>query len=342
MKFVMLAGTLVGGVLSDRFRSRTLVLSALLLSATGLGLLPFQRSLWLILACACAAQFAESLMNVAQRLLLMDQVDRENQKEALAWMRMVNNAAQIASFSVAALGARFGLAPLMVFDASTSLGAFGVGRAILPKRDGPVQGRGLRTGEGAGEASRWAFYRCALVMTGWSFFYELFLEGGAGRLEILHPGQGLHRFSTMMILNTVLCAGFAVQAARVFSRARPALAGGMTLTALGILVAGRAMESQARVFGGMFLMTLGELAVGAVSQFALMRLTPGDRNAGFYYSTGLTLMQTGRILGAAAAFPLLIHAGSLVPFTASIFAVLSLQLVLLWSLRGEMGRLHAP
>src|SRR5271155_4451666 len=49
LKTTMLAGTLVGGTLTDRFSSRTLVLAALLLSATGLGFLPFQSSLWLIL-----------------------------------------------------------------------------------------------------------------------------------------------------------------------------------------------------------------------------------------------------------------------------------------------------
>ena len=339
LKGTMLAGTLAGGALTDRFSSRTLVLAALLLSAIGLGFLPFQSSIWLILFCGMLAQFAEALMNVVQRLLLMDQVDRAHQKEALGWMRMVNNFAQIFSFSVAALGARLGLMPLMLFDSATSLSAFFLGRKILPRRgDSSGSDRGLGASASA-LTSKWAFFRCALVLMGWSFFYELFLEGGAGRLEILHPGEGLRRFSTMMILNTILCAGFAVQATRLFTKPWIAMVGGMLLTVLGILIAGWGMASQLWVFGGMLLLTLGELMVGSVAQYTLMRLTPGDRNAGFYYSLGITLMQTGRILGAAAAFPMLIHASRLGPFTILMVGALSIQLAVLWSLRGEVGRL---
>jgi hypothetical protein len=340
LKATMLAGTLAGGALTDRFGSRTLVLLALLMSAVGLGLLPFQGSIWLILLFGMCAQFAEALMNVVQRILLMDLVDFAHQKESLGWMRMVNNFAQIFSFSIAALGSGLGVAPLMVFDASTSLTAFFVGRRILPLGSGTAaKGRGLGGSKAEGLATKSAFFRCALVLMGWSFFYELFLEGGAGRLEILHPGQGLHRFSTMMILNTVLCAAFAVQATRLFQKSWRAITGGMLLTAVGILIAAWGMASQLWVFGGMLFMTLGEMMIGAVAQYTLMRLTPGDRNAGFYYSLGITLMQCGRILGASLAFPMLIHAVSLAPFTLLVAAVLLFQLAVLWSLRGDVARL---
>jgi predicted MFS family arabinose efflux permease len=340
LKGTMLAGTLAGGALTARFSSRSLVLTALLLSAVGLGFLPFQTSIWLILLFGMMAQFSEALMNVVQRLLLMDQVEHAHQKEALGWMRMVNNFAQIFSFSVAAAGARFGITPLCLFDSATSLGAFFLGRKILPRREGPAQsGRGLGGVPSEGVASKWTFFRCALVLMGWSFFYELFLEGGAGRLEILHPGEGLHRFSTMMILNTVLCAGFAVQATKLFRKPWITITGGMLLTVLGILVAGWGMASQLWVFGGMLLITLGELMVGSTAQYTLMRLTPGGSQAGFYYSLGISLMQGGRIIGAAVAFPLLIHASRLGPFTALMIGVFVVQLAVLWSLRGEVERL---
>lgn len=338
LKGTMLAGTLAGGALTDRFSSRTLVLAALLMSAAGLGLLPFQTSIWLILLCGMLAQFAEALMNVVQRLLLMDQVERAHQKEALGWMRMVNNFAQIFSFSVAAVGARLGLMPLFLFDAATSLTAFFLGRKILPRREGGAAAGGGLGAEGEG-ASRWAFFRCALVLMGWSFFYELFLEGGAGRLEILHPGQGLRRFSTMMILNTVLCAAFAVQATMLFTRSWLAITGGMLLTVIGILVAGWGMQSQLWVFGGMLLLTLGELMVGSTAQHTLMRLTPRGPKSGLYYSLGIGLMQGGRILGATVAFPLLIHATKLGPFTALMLAVFAVQLGVLWSLKREIESL---
>jgi MFS family permease len=343
LKGTMLIGTLAGGALSDRFGARTLVLTALLMSASGLGFLPFQTSLWLVVLFGVLAQFAESLMNVVQRILLVEQVELAHQKEALGWMRMTSNFAQIFSFSIAALGSGLGVMPLMLFDSFTSAGAFLVGRAILPAGSGTRPGGGGRGIGGApavgGAAAKHAFFRCALVLMGWSFFYELFLEGGAGRLEILHPGQGLHRFSTMMILNTVLCAAFAVKAVRTFTKSWSAIAGGLLLTAAGVLIATWGMASQLWVFGGMLFMTVGELMIGAVAQYTLMRLTPGGRNAGFYYSLGLTLMQCGRIAGAALAFPLLIHAVSLAPFTELVLAVFAVQLGVLWSLRADVARL---
>lgn len=246
LKGTMLIGTLAGGALSDRLGSRTLVLAALLMSASGLGFLPFQTSLWLILLFGVLAQFAEALMNVVQRILLMDQVELVHQKEALGWMRMISNFAQIFSFSIAAIGSGLGVMPLMLFDSFTSLSAFLMGRVVLPVRPASrAKGRGLGGAPAVGgAAAKNAFFRCAVVLMGWSFFYELFLEGGAGRLEILHPGQGLHRFSTMMILNTVLCAAFAVKAVRTFTRSWPAIAGGLALTATGVLIAAWGMASQ--------------------------------------------------------------------------------------------------
>jgi MFS family permease len=340
LKATSIAGTLAGGALSDRFDARTLVLAALLMSATGLGLLPFAGAIALILACGVLAQFAESLMNVVQRLLLVGQVEPAHHKESLGWLRMVNNFAQIFSFSVAAAGSAFGVAPLMLFDAATSLTAFGVGRKLLPhaapraERDAAPA-----AADGGARAPLGAFLGLAVVLLGWTLMYELFLEGGAGRLEVLHPGEGLRRFSTMMILNTILCAAFAVQATRLFRDSWRAIAGGVVLTAAGVLIAGWGMATQLWVFGGMLCITLGELMLGAVAQYTLMRLTPGGRNAGLYYSAGLTLMQCGRIAGAGLAFPLLIRATDLSRFTAVIVAVPLVQLAVLLGLRARIRRL---
>lgn len=340
LKATIIVGTLAGGALSDRFGSRGLTLTALLLSAVGLGFLPFQTALLLLLAFGIVAQFADSLLNVVQRVLLMDQVHSGHQKEALGWMRMVANFAQIFSYSIAAAAASLGVAPLMLLDAATSVAAFVLGRRILPRAsaDG-AKDRGLIVGKDGAVASKAAFLGCSLALMGWSFFYELFLEGGAGRLEVLHPGQGLRRFSTMMILNTVLCTAFAVHASRFFHKSWHAITWGMALTVAGVFVAVWGMASQGWVFGGMFLITLGELMLGAVAQYTLMRMTPSAAQAGLYYSVGLTIMQCGRIAGAALAFPLLIRAASLVPFSELAAAVFALQLAALWALRSDIERL---
>jgi MFS family permease len=334
LKLVILAGTLAGGALSDRWSSRTLVLAALLMSAFGLGLLPFQSTLLLILLCGVVAQSAESVMNVTQRLLLVDNVEPGRHREALGWLRMVSNFAQIFSFSIAAAAGRFGVAPLMVFDASTSLGAWFVGRKILPAAELKSGSQHTFSEQRTGPmSSKFAFFGTAVVLMGWAFMYELFLEGGSGRLEALHPGQGLTRFSTMMVLNTVLCAAFAVQAARFLHKALPAIAGGLALTAAGIVLAVWGMAAQSWVLLGMLLVTVGEIMLGALAQYTLMRQTPSGANAGFYYSTGLTLMQCGRIAGAGLAFPLLIHASSLGPFMSLMGGASVLLLLVLLALR---------
>ncbi|MFI5361544.1 MAG: MFS transporter [Elusimicrobiota bacterium] len=340
LKATIVVGTLAGGALSDRFSSRSLTLAALAMSAAGLGFLPFQRTIILILAFGILAQFAEALLNVVQRVLLMDQVHTGHQKEALGWMRMVSNFAQIFSYSIAAAAARLGVAPLMVLDASTSFVAFVLGRKVLPRKSSERDtDKGLTVGKDGVYASKTAFIGCSVVLMGWSFFYELFLEGGAGRLEILHPGQGLRRFSSMMILNTILCATLAVPSTRIFRKPWPAITAGMMLTALGILIAGWGMASQLWVFFGMLFITLGELMLGAVAQYTLMRMTPSVERAGLYYSSGLTIMQFGRIAGAGLAFPLLIHATGLLPFTKVVVGVLMLQILVLRALRGDVERL---
>lgn len=340
LKVTILAGTLVGGALSDKVSARITVLAALLMSAAGLGFLPFQDSISMILFFGILAQSAEALMNVAQRILLMGQVAASHQKEAIGWMRMVNNSAMIFSYSAGAIGSRLGLMPLMLFDAASSLASFFIGRRILPAGTAqPSPDRGLGAGNAEGKSSRPAFFGCAIVLFGWSFFYELFLEGGAGRLEILHPGEGLRRFSMMMILNTALCAVFSVHAARLFKKSWTAIFWGLLLTAAGLLTAGWGMTSQIYVFLGMFFLTLGELMLGAVAQYTLMRLTPGRKNAGFYYSLGLSLMQSGRILGAGLAFPLLIHADNLFIFTAVVGGALLLSLAILYGLKEKITSL---
>lgn len=338
LRVTSVAATLIGGALSDRVGARAMVLWALALSAVGLGLMPFPRALWLVVAFGVCAQAADSLLNLSQRLLLMEQVEPRHQKESLGWMRMVSNFALIFSYGAGSLGARLGVAPLMVFDAGTSLGAFFVGRRVLPRA---ARNPALPSEEGAssGGGSLVAFLACSAVLAGWGFFYEMFLQGGAGRLEILHPGQGLLRFSTMMVLNTILCAALSVRATKYFERSWHAIAGGIALIAVGILTATWGMANQVWVFFGMLLISLAEVMFAAVAQYALIRLTPGGRSAGFYYSAGLTLAQCGRIAGAALAFPLMIHAAGLGAFTASIVGTLAVLLAALFALRGPIERL---
>src|SRR6185295_12732847 len=99
---------------------------------------------------------------------------------------------------------------------------FDRGRGREPRRHAPDGVRFADLGRslppGAPRASARPRGRGAAVLLGWMFFYELFLEGGAGRLEMLHPGQGLRRFASMMILNSILCAAPSVRASRYFER----------------------------------------------------------------------------------------------------------------------------
>lgn len=310
IRFTLILGTLSAGWITERFGARATVLGALLLSAIGLGLLPLAHAAVLIAACGIVAQYGEGLMRIALRVVLTDSVPKPHHKEALGWMRTANNLGQIFSYGLGSVAGGVGVIALFLFDAVTSLAAFGVGYRILPRhRKAGAAGSGVSSLSDSSAAvdgrpeSRLVFVGCALILCGYTFFYELYLAAVAGRLELLYPSHGLRWFSLCMVLNTVLCTLFSVPAARYFRRPSRVFPIGIFFTMVAAILGTWFTDVLPLVFLGAFCITASEVATNALTQYTLIRLVPASKHGHTWYSAGMTLSHFGRILAAAIAFP---------------------------------------
>jgi predicted MFS family arabinose efflux permease len=323
------------GWMGDTAGLRATLLLSFGLAALGFALLPLHLGYWVFLAAGLTAQVGHAATNSTIRLLLTQVVERRHHKEALGWMRTVNNLGQVLSFGLATLTARLGAGILVWFDGLTSLLALAAGAKLLPKREGKgTRAPSLGAVPGAnGErpAGWWPFIGCTLIITSWNFMYELFMAGVAGRLKLVYPDEGLRIFSGLMVVNTVLCAGLAVVAARVLNRVVPCLVLGVALTSSGLALAVARTESVGLLFVSMLLLTLGEVVYGALAQFLLIRSVPPSKRENTVYSLAIVTANLGRVIAAALAFPLVVMAVSpagAVAVTAGIaalsFAVLAL------------------
>jgi MFS family permease len=297
VKASIIAATLGAGALADAVGLRKTVLAAFALAALGLGLLPLQRGFHVLLAAGIVAQVGITAVNATMRLILTKTVERKHQKEALGWMRFVNNLGQILSFGLGMLTAALGTRLLIWFDALTSAAAFLLGWRILPQAGVPLPPGPLAQGapiKGRGDAW-WPFVGCTLVLFGWNFMYEFFMSGVAGRLKLVYPTEGLRIFSALMVVNTILCAGLAVAAARFLNRVVPSLVLGVVLTAGGLLLGVLPGGSVPLLFCGILLLTLGEIVYGALAQFLMIRAVPVSRRENTVYSTAILLSSVGKI-----------------------------------------------
>lgn len=219
----------------------------------------------------------------------------------------MNNFGQIFSYGLGLAAAKFGLLPLLLFDGLTAVGAVVTGSRLLPEMK-PT--RSPAPGE-AEAGSRWRRYgktlsapiACAITIAVWNFYYELFMSGVAARLELQRPSAGLRIFSAMMVLNTVLCAAFAVVSTKWASRPSRVFSVGLALTVTGMGLAVAWTSNTAGVMVSMLVVTVGELFLGALAQLLQIRLLPEARLEGFFYSIMVVIAQGGRIVGAALAFP---------------------------------------
>lgn len=321
VKSVVIFGTLLSGVFVDRFGARISLLMGFCFIALGFAGLPFQGTAGLILAFAAVVQFGDALTRVSNRMLLTATVARHLHKEAFGWLKMVNNLGQIFSFALGMVVTSLGTMPLMLFDGATAFVAFFVGRKIIPpllprknKNLAPVgsdlEKMGLRRRLNFHWSATREFFpklipaiACSFIITVWNFYYELLLSGMAARLEIFRPNEGLRFFSGIMVLNTVLCALFAVKATGWVRRPSRVFPLGIMLTVLGVLLGVFNTGRMEWVVLSMLVGTAGEILLGALAQLTLIRLLPEGGAEGFFYSAMVVLSQIGRIAGASLAFP---------------------------------------
>ena len=300
------AGVLLGGLWSDRAGVRTVVLVALALQGAALGLLPVAPTLLAIAACGVVARFGEALFQSPARMLLTDRVAFAEQYEAMGWLRSANNAGQLVCFTIGALAAGFGLAPLLWFDSATSLAALTVGSRWLQRGLAP-QPRSTPPAEAPRPGSWTPALLVAMAIGAFVCVYELFLVGGAASYRERFGPHGIALFSEAMIVDTVLSAFFAVWAARHLRQPALALPVGGALTALGAALALMPSSSTLPVFAGVLVLTVGEIVFTSRCSTILLQLVPTTSRRGGAYAALLVVQDLGRIAGGALAFPLIVR-----------------------------------
>ncbi|MFL5814950.1 MAG: MFS transporter [Bdellovibrionia bacterium] len=311
-KAMALVAAFLGGVASDRLGMKKVLLVSFGFSAVGLFGMASVKSVLLLAAFAMLAQLGNNLFHSPARLLLTEMVEKNQVKEAIAWLRTGNNAGQIVSFSIGSVFASLGTALLIYFDAITSLLAVVCGMKWLPEHKPAVVALGVNPEEQ--EGAPWGtFARCTLIVAGFSLVYEFFLTGAAAKYRIAFGPEGVRIFSLSMVINTVLCALFSVHAARMFKNPARVLPLGLFLQMLGAAVALEAAGSEsgfatrAMIYGGMFLTTLGEIVFGSLSQVVILQTLPKTRAQGSVYGFSMMVQMTGRIIGGTLAIPMIAY-----------------------------------
>jgi predicted MFS family arabinose efflux permease len=324
-KGVILVSSLLGGIIADRWGVRWAFLLAMGMQVLGLATVPFMEQLALLALMAAIAQLGNTMFGATSRLMIKQFVAPAQQQEALAWLRTGNNMGQIISFSLGALLASFGTALLFLFDAFTSLLAFIFGMKWLP---GGVRAAATH-GDNAGRAQHsWrVFIIYGIFVAGYSFLYDLFMIGAAGRLELVFPDEGLRLFSLVMVVNTVVCTLLSVPLSRRASNARRVLPIGFVLSSLGGALMFLDIESRPLLFGGVLLLSIGELLYTSLAQFLLLQINPARSGEGTSYGAVTTLQAVGRILASSTAFPLLVHG----QYAMEVFLLLPLPFLLLFA-----------
>lgn len=338
-RVAMIAGTLASGWIVDNRGPRLTLLLALILSALGLWGLPLLSSALSIAFFVMLAQFGNAMYPSSVRLLLIQLVKREtSQREALGWVRMVNNLGQVISFGAGTLIGGWGLIPLFWLDALTGLLSAGYAKSTLPKEPFPTQSQrpGLRLFQKDSEFWKTLRSQKERLLTvlglgflglGFSFFYDLFMITASAKLSLSLGSEGVRVFSIVMLVNTLICALLAVKAAQHFTAPEKVIPAALILGFLGnwIAFAASPFSSASFIFFGILLLTAAELGFFATSTFALLKWIPSSPFQGRIHSLLVLLQVLGRLTAASVAFPILVHGsvssvrflllGALIPVT---------------------------
>ncbi len=334
VKATTVVGTLLSGWAGDTLGLRFTLLSSFFFSALGFLFLPFHLGLIVLIASGMVAQFGNTATNGTIRLLLVKVVDRKNQKVALGWMRTMNNLGQILSYGLGATAAAIGLKLLIWFDGLTSFLALIVGAKIAPNEkkeslavdisappnESESTPKNAHINESAPRSRGWwPFIGSTLLLAGWSFMYEFYMSGIAGKVKVIWPSDGLRIFSSLMVLNVMICALLAVKAAQFLKNVVKGMVAAAIFTAAGLLIGIYFTDSVPMLFVAAFGMTLGEVVYGVFGQFLLIRLVPASNRPNTLYSVAILVANLGRMAAAGLAFPLIIRAST--PAPASILVI---------------------
>ena len=137
--------------------------------------------------------------------------------------------------------------------------------------------------------------------------YDLYMVSEAAALALTRPERGVAWFGGLMALNTLLCVVAAVPASRRVRNPAVAIPFGLALQGLGLAVAALDFADLRLAALSMALVTAGEVAITALSGYVLLRLAPRGAHAGKAFAAQAVALDAGRLVGAAMAFPLIVH-----------------------------------
>jgi hypothetical protein len=293
--------------------------------------LPFCHSSLQIGFAASVAQAGSAIFSAPLRGVLMRSVDRPFQQEAMGWMRTANNLGGIFSYSIAGLSGHFGLLPLFLIDASTSLAAAAITHFFLgntPSNTSVKNDQHTIHSRTNPALLDWTLYlSAATLIAGFGFLMQMFITGAATKFRLEHAESGVAIFSRIMLINTVMCTALNVFASRLFKRPAIAMPLGIALMGLGgTLVFLNGSGTPEKYLFGAFLLTLGELSFAAVSQLLVMRLVPKVKNQASVFSVGVFIQTGGSMLGASSALLFIQSHNAGWCFAAAAMAILIAQL----------------
>lgn len=304
-----IVGGLLGGWLCDVISSRTVLFLSFFVCALGFEGAALSEGLWQLVSFAALAAVGIKLLPGTTRMLIAQNNSVSERQVAIGWLRTVNNGGQILSFSIAAGLSSWGVLAMFHLDAITSLAALILAVVMLPNARS-----GLRTHAVSVEnkidskVSVWgAFIAVTLTVGGFTFMYDAFNAGLAGRARILFGEGGQSLFARAMLINTVICTVLAVPAAHYFKNPRKVFPGGVLGLGLGSTLCLVSSEPL-YIFVGMFILTLAEVAFTSLASFTMLDLVPSHSRPGATYGAAMFVQNLMRVAGAAVAFPFIIHA----------------------------------
>jgi len=341
VRFISVLGPLISGYISDKIGLKKSLLLAYFCSAFGLIFIPHQTHFILLSLFGIFIQLGNAYGNIVIRLLLSHTVSSQNQKEALGWVRLVVNLGQLISYALSSIVYKFGTMIFFLFDGLTSILALvyaffkinfdGSNKKDSTKKQAQSSNQSLKQIllELKNSKNTFYFYSYALVLSLFTFLYDLFFAGVIAKLKIIYPNEGLKFFSYAMLLNTFFCMIFAIRATKIFSNIFSSMVLCMSLMIASVLIGINWVSSVWVVVVVSLLGTFAEIIYGALSHYVLLKLNPSSSSEGLVYSTAIFINGLGKVLAAMTIFPLIIYSktNTLIIIIASLAFLISIFLL---------------
>jgi MFS family permease len=308
IRIIFLTTTLIAGILTDRIGLRVSIFLSFCISVLGLVGLYFAHTFIAILVASIVAQMGQAIFVAPARMLVTNFRKDSDRKFALALMSTANNFGQILAFSVAMLFAHLGVNSLVLFDALTTCLAGFLALRILPEE--PVlsieQSLGLEKKHTNRQQDWFIFIGVAILLSGYAFFYEIFMVGLSAKLKLQYVQDGLRIFATLITINTSVCSLGILLTVRYFSSPFLCLTCGAGLISVACIIIGGDVLVLYTVFLAVLFFTMGQILFIVTGNYLLIQTLPYNESPGVTYSIGLFIQTFGKVLGASFAFPILI------------------------------------